>query len=87
MEWSEGGKWDNCNGIINKYILKRNFRCLDPWRVNIEVCVLQSFPEILHNIKVQSPTKIAGIVLLLLVALSFLCTSLHFLTVFIALHK
>ena len=22
MEWSEGGKWDNCNSIINKYILK-----------------------------------------------------------------
>ena len=24
MEWSEGGgKWDNCNSIINKYIKKR----------------------------------------------------------------
>ena len=22
MEWSEGGKWDNCNSIINKYIKK-----------------------------------------------------------------
>ena len=22
MGWSEGGKWDNCNSIINKYILK-----------------------------------------------------------------
>ena len=22
MEVSEGGKWDNCNSIINKYILK-----------------------------------------------------------------
>ena len=20
MEWSEGGEWDNCNSIINKYI-------------------------------------------------------------------
>ena len=20
MEWSGGGKWDNCNSIINKYI-------------------------------------------------------------------
>ena len=20
MEWSEGGKWDNCNSMINKYI-------------------------------------------------------------------
>ena len=25
MEWSEGGKWDNCNSIINKYILKKSF--------------------------------------------------------------
>ena len=25
MEWSEGdGKWDNCNSIINKYILKKS---------------------------------------------------------------
>ena len=23
MEWSGGGKWDNCNSIINKYILKK----------------------------------------------------------------
>ena len=23
MEWSEGGKWDNRNSIINKYILKK----------------------------------------------------------------
>ena len=23
MEWSEGGKWDNCNSIINKYIKKK----------------------------------------------------------------
>ena len=24
MEWSEGGgKWDNCNSIINKFILKK----------------------------------------------------------------
>ena len=23
MEWSEGEKWDNCNSIINKYILKK----------------------------------------------------------------
>ena len=22
MEWTEGGEWDNCNGIINKYIKK-----------------------------------------------------------------
>ena len=27
MEWSEGGgKWDNCNSIINKYI-KKNCSC------------------------------------------------------------
>ena len=23
MEWSEGGKWDNCNSIINKHIKKK----------------------------------------------------------------
>ena len=23
MEWGEGGKWDNCNSIINKYIKKK----------------------------------------------------------------
>ena len=23
MEWNEGGKWDNCNSIINKYIFKK----------------------------------------------------------------
>ena len=28
MEWSEGEKWDNCNSIINKYILKRMYVCL-----------------------------------------------------------
>ena len=22
IEWSEGGDWDNCNSIINKYIKK-----------------------------------------------------------------
>ena len=27
MEWSEGGgKWDNCNSIINKYILKKKYK-------------------------------------------------------------
>ena len=24
MEWSGGGKWDNCNSIINKYIKKKD---------------------------------------------------------------
>ena len=23
LEWSAGGKWDNCNSIINKYIKKK----------------------------------------------------------------
>ena len=23
MEWSVGGKWDNCNSIINKYFFKK----------------------------------------------------------------
>ena len=26
MEWSEGGKWDNCNSIINKYIFLKRMR-------------------------------------------------------------
>ena len=26
MEWSGGGKWDNCNSIINKYIKKKKER-------------------------------------------------------------
>ena len=27
MEWSEGGgKWDNCNSIINKYIIKKKYK-------------------------------------------------------------
>ena len=28
MEW--GGKWDNCNSIINKYILKKRKKKLNP---------------------------------------------------------
>ena len=37
MEWSEGGrKWDNCNSIINKYILKNHVftiggNCTNVW--------------------------------------------------------
>ena len=36
MEWSEGGEWDNCNSIINKYIKKEEERilkvkCYDVW--------------------------------------------------------
>ena len=30
--WSEGGKWDNCNTIINKYILKKE----------LMLCILES---------------------------------------------
>ena len=26
MEWSEGGKWDNCNSIINKVYLKTKIK-------------------------------------------------------------
>ena len=25
-EWSEGGEWDNCNSIINKYIKKNKIQ-------------------------------------------------------------
>ena len=32
MEWSEGGgKWDNCNSIINKYIKKKKNRKVLEW--------------------------------------------------------
>ena len=33
MEWSVGGKWDNCNSIINKYIQKKRCR----WLKKLEV--------------------------------------------------
>lgn len=59
--------------LVNKY-----FRSLDPWRDNSELCVLQSCPEIFYNIKVQSPTEITSIMLLLFVALSFLFSFLLF---------
>ena len=29
MEWSEGGKWDNCNSIVNKYIFKKTSKLVN----------------------------------------------------------
>ena len=29
MEWSEGGEWDNCNSIINKYIFLKEVMAND----------------------------------------------------------
>ena len=37
MEWSEGGgKWDNCNSIINKYIFfKKRFSIIGKQRLRL----------------------------------------------------
>ena len=33
MQLSEGGKWDNCNSIINKYIKKKRMKGAEvSWR-------------------------------------------------------
>ena len=41
MGWSEGGKWDNCNSIINKYIKK-----FSRWPSNVEnIDHIQLFPR------------------------------------------
>ena len=37
MEWSEGGKWDNCNSIINKYI-KKDKTCLMGLLEGLNLC-------------------------------------------------
>ena len=31
-----GGEWDNCNSIINKYILKKNDLNVTPWDVLVK---------------------------------------------------
>ena len=42
MEWSEGGgKWDNCNSIINKYIKKKEI-CSQYCYFNLKQAVLVS---------------------------------------------
>ena len=40
MEWSGGGKWDNCNSIINKYIKKNTSSSLLYLSVNHCKCFL-----------------------------------------------
>ena len=37
MEWSEGGEWDNCNSIINKYIKKK------------EKVMMENFPNLMRE--------------------------------------
>ena len=39
MEWSEGGKWDNCNSIINKYIYTKE--TLIQERTALQPCCLE----------------------------------------------
>ena len=66
MEWSEGGEWDNCNSIINKYILKKRQRrpcypsiiyilslSLPPLSLSLSPSLSPSFP-ILPNLVVIS---------------------------------
>ena len=52
MEWSEGGKWDNCNSIINKYFIKKRRRrsCKKKWR---------SFPSYQpHSVTLHTATRV-----------------------------
>ena len=44
-EWSEGGKWDNCNSIINKYIKKKKGRLGE---------LEDQYEEITHNIELSN---------------------------------
>ena len=53
MEWSVGGKWDNCNSIINKYILKKK---KNHHASNTVLCVLHK-PSHLFHIKTKTKTK------------------------------
>ena len=46
MEWSEGGEWDNCNSIINKYIfLKKQFQCQNEHKFFVLFCFLSAQME------------------------------------------
>ena len=47
MEWSEVGKWDNCNSIINKYILKKEIENL------FENIMKENFPNLTKKIDFQ----------------------------------
>ena len=47
MEWSEVGKWDNCNSIINKYILKKEIENL------FENIMKENFPNLAKEIDFQ----------------------------------
>ena len=54
MEWSEGGgKWDNCNSIINKYIFKMSLKESTSKHTN-----LKSFELCLKNKAISAKNKI-----------------------------
>ena len=47
MEWSEGGgKWDNCNSIINKYIFKKTHSHTYPKKAS----VVATCPSLKHSL-------------------------------------
>ena len=51
MEWSEGGKWDNCNSIINKIFFKiMRFKWVDLHNI-----VLQSNPNVGYRCVIYPP--------------------------------
>ena len=62
MEWSEGGEWDNCNSIINKYIKKKekvmveNFPNLMREKVT-QIQESQRVPIKLSLIHISEPTR------------------------------
>ena len=63
MKW-RGGKWDNCNSIINKYILKKEKKQKTTFHsfpfkymvssLNSERCILSAVYHMLQNLLVRS---------------------------------
>ena len=51
MEWSEGGKWDNCNSIINKYILKKENEFLCKIQFLYHFQQIEAFEDYLNAIE------------------------------------
>ena len=45
MELSEGGKWDNCNSIINKYI-KKSLSSINVYLIIMPCCLINMSRDI-----------------------------------------